>query len=166
MLYITGAVLLALTLGSVVYRRAQRRAGDSGRTIGRDVVAGAAIFAFVGPAVGIVVIALTMAVAARSADSLMFGIFGLPWAYIFGIVPALLCGMTAGALKPLAPSWLAILRMAVIGAVYAFAFLLTFGGRDLSWSSALFPLYMGALPAAIAGLVCARLLYGKPAPTR
>lgn len=166
MLYIIGALLLALTLGSVVYRRKQRRSGDSTRAIGRDVLAGAAIFAFVGPAVGIMVIALTMAVAAWSPDGLMFGIFGLPWAYLFGIVPALLCGMTAGALKPLAPSWRAILRMGAIGAAYAFIFLLTFGGRELSWSSTLFPLYMGALPAAVAGLVCARLLYGKPAAAR
>ncbi|SEJ10247.1 hypothetical protein [Achromobacter sp. NFACC18-2] len=166
MLYITGAVLLALTLGSVVYRRRQRRDGDTARAIGRDMAAGAAIFAFVGPPVGIAVIALFMAVVAWSSDGLMFGIFGLPWAYIFGIVPAMFCGLTAGALKPLTPSWLAILRMGAIGAVYAFAFLLTFGGRDLSWSSTLFPLYMGAVPAAVAGLACARLLYGKPAPAR
>lgn len=166
MIYISGALLLALTLGSVVYRRMQRREGESARAIGRDVVAGAAIYAFVGPAVGIVVIALSMAAVTWSADSLMFAVFGLPWSYIFGIIPALLCGMTAGALKPVAPSWLAILRMGVIGAIYAFAFLLTFGGRDLTWSSTLFPLYMGALPAAIAGLLCARLLYGKPAATR
>jgi len=166
MLYITGAVLLALTLCSIVYRRMQRRDGESGRAIGRDVAAGAAIYAFVGPAVAIFVIAVSMAIITLSPNNLMFALFGLPWSYIFGIVPALLCGMIAGALKPLAPSWTAIVRMGFIGAVFAFAFLLTFGGRDLTWSSTVFPLYMGALPGSIAGLLCARLLYGKPAPTR
>ena len=163
MIYIAGALLLALMLGAVVYRRMQRRDGDSARAIGRDLLAGAAIFAFAGPPVAILVIAVSMAIASWSADSLMLAIFGLPWSYIFGIVPALFCGMTAGALKPVAPSRLAVARMGVVGAVYAFAFLLTFGGRDLTWSSTVFPLYMGALPGAIAAMVCARLLYGKKA---
>lgn len=166
MTYAFGALLLALTLGSAVYRRMQRRAGDSGRAMAGDMVAGAAIYAFVGPAMGMVVIALITTIAARSPESLSFALYGLPWAYVFGIVPALLCGLTAGALKPLAPSWRANLRMGALGALYAFTFLLMFTRRDTSWSELGFPLYMGALPGAAAALVCSRLLYGKPAPTR
>lgn len=165
MIYILGGLLLAFTLAAVVYRRRQRRPEDSGRAISRDMLSGAAIFAFVGPAIGMLVIAVTISIGAQDPETLLFGLYGLPWAYLFGGVPALLCGMTAGALKPVAPSWLAILRMGVIGSAYAFVFLLTFG-RDRSLASLGFPLFMGALPAAIAGLVCARLLYGRPAANR
>ncbi|MFD4838497.1 hypothetical protein ACFWP0_13400 [Achromobacter sp. NPDC058515] len=166
MTYAFGALLLALTLGAAVYRRMQRRPGDSARAMAGDMVAGAAIYAFVGPAVGMAVIALITAIAARSLESLMMALYGLPWSYLFGIVPALLCGLAAGALKPLAPSWRANLRMGLLGALYGFAFILVFAHRDLSWSKLGLPLYMGALPGAAAGLICARLLYGKRAPTR
>lgn len=166
MKFALSAVLLALTLGPVVYRRMQRRPGDSGRAMAGDMVAGAAIYAFLGPAMGMAVVALIMTIGARSMDGLMLGLYGLPWAYLFGAVPALLCGLAAGALKPLAPSWRANLRMAALGAVYAFTFLLMFSRRDVSWSELGFPLYMGALPGAAAALLCARLLYGKPAPIR
>jgi hypothetical protein len=164
--YLIGALLLAFTLAAVVYRRMQRRPADSGRAMSRDMLAGAAIFAFVGPAVGMLVIAVTISIGAQDPESLLFGLYGLPWAYIFGGVPALLCGMTAGALKPVAPSWLAILRMGLIGAAYAFVFLLTFGRPERSLASLGFPLFMGAMPAAVAGLLCARLLYGKPVAIR
>ena len=166
MIYLFGALLLAFTLAAVVYRRMQRRPEDSARAMSRDMLAGAAIFAFVGPAIGILVIAVTISIGGRNPETLLFGLYGLPWAYLFGGLPALFCGMTAGALKPVAPSWLAILRMGLIGAVYAFVFLLTFGRQDRSLAALGFPLFMGALPAAVAGLLCARLLYGKPVAIR
>lgn len=161
MMILLGAVLLALTLAAALYRHRQRRPGDSGRAIGRDMLAGGAIFAFVGPAVGMFAIAVAMSIGTGDPQSLMFALYGLPWAYIFGIVPALLCGMTAGALKPAGRKWPAILRMGVIGAAYAFAFLTTFGSQGRSWAELGFPLFMGAMPGAIAAMVCARILYGK-----
>lgn len=161
MIYILGALLLALTLAAVVYRRRQRRPADSGRAIAGDMLAGAAIFAFVGPAAGMIVIAVTVSIAARDPESLLFGLYGLPWAYLFGGIPALVCGMTAGALKPASPSWMAIVRMGIIGAGYAFLFLATFGGPDRVQDGMTFALYMGALPGAVAGLLCARILYGR-----
>ncbi|WP_128828253.1 hypothetical protein [Achromobacter mucicolens] len=166
MIYILGALLLACTLAAAVYRRMQRRPEDAGRIMSRDMLAGAAIFAFVGPAVGMQVIAVTTAIASQDPELLLFGLYGLPWAYIFGGVPALFCGMTAGALKPVAPNWVAILRMGLIGAAYAFIFLMTFGTNDRTLESLGFPLFMGALPAAVAGLLCARVLYGKPVAVR
>ena len=159
MIYLIGALLLACTLAAAVYRRMQRRPADSGRAMSRDMLAGAAIFAFMG-------LAVVISIGAQDPELLLFGLYGLPWAYLFGGIPALLCGMTAGALKPAAPSWLAILRMGLIGAAYAFVFLLTFGTRDRSLAALGFPLVMGALPAALAGLACARVLYGKPAAVR
>ncbi|UAN04209.1 hypothetical protein [Achromobacter mucicolens] len=166
MIYFVGALLLACTLAAAVYRRMQRRPADSGRAMSRDMLAGAAIFAFMGPAVGMLVMAVVISIGAQDPELLLFGLYGLPWAYLFGGIPALLCGMTAGALKPAAPSWLAILRMGLIGAAYAFVFLLTFGTRDRSLAALGFPLFMGALPAAVAGLACARVLYGKPVAVR
>ncbi len=166
MIYLFGALLLGCTLAAAVYRRLQRRAEDSGRAMSRDMLAGAAIFAFMGPAVGMLVMAVTIAIGSQDPEMLLFGLYGLPWAYIFGGIPALLCGMTAGALKPIAPNWLAILRMGLIGAAYAFIFLMTFGGQDRTLKSLGFPLFMGALPAAVAGLLCARVFYGKPVAVR
>ncbi|CAB3817690.1 hypothetical protein LMG26689_00292 [Achromobacter animicus] len=166
MIYFFGALLLASTLAAAVYRRMQRRPEDSGHAMSRDMLSGAAIFAFMGPAVAIVPIAVTMSIGAQDPELLLFGLYGLPWAYLFGGVPALFCGLTAGALKPVAPSWLAILRMGLIGAAYAFVFLLTFGSRDRSLAALGFPLFMGALPAAVAGLLCARVFYGKPVAIR
>lgn len=166
MTYVFGALLLALTLGSALYRRMQRRPGDTGRAMVGDMVAGAAIYAFAGPAVASVLIGLVMGIGGRSLEGLMFALYGLPWSYIFGIVPALLCGLAAGALKPTTPSWRASLRMGALGALYGFVFLLMISGRNLSWSTLGFPFFMGAVPGAVAALACARLLYGKTAPTR
>lgn len=161
MTYGFGALLLALTLGSIVYRRVRRSPGDTGRALARDLFAGAAVFAFVGPGVGMIVVAAVMTAAVRSMDSLMMALYGLPWSYIYGLVPALLCGMTAGALKPAAPSWRANLRMGAVGALYGFAFMLMFVGRDMAWRELGFPLVVGALPGAAGAVVAARVFYGK-----
>ncbi|KAG1246469.1 hypothetical protein G6F66_015588 [Rhizopus arrhizus] len=73
------------------------------------------MYAFIAPAVGGAALMLALAAVTRGPQHLIVAVLGLPWFYVFGIVPALLCGVVAGALKPVLPPWPALGMMTVAG---------------------------------------------------
>lgn len=156
-----GALLL-VTLVCVIYRLRHPNPGDTGRRIISDVFAGAAIYAFLAPLAGGIAVTLGLAIVTWDANSLMLALLGAPWFYLFGLVPALMCGAAAGALKPAVPSWRAWGKMTAIGGLYGFSLFLAFSRWEMSWTEFIFPLFVGALPGAIGSAICARLYYGKP----
>ncbi|CAB5511664.1 hypothetical protein LMG26857_00952 [Achromobacter anxifer] len=162
--YISVAILLVGVFAAIAYRRAQRDApGQAGRRLGGDLVSGGALYGVAAPPIGGAGVILALTAITRDPETLLMLVYALPWFYIFGFVPALLCGIVAGALRPAQPSWLACAGMALIGAVYGFVFLLGFGSSNRPWQESFgFCLSIGAAPGAFSAFLCARLLYGKP----
>ncbi len=155
------SALLVLTLASVLYRYIRRRPTDTVGAIALNLLAGAGLYVLLGPALGAITVSVAMTAVSMSPEGLQFMLYGLPWAYIYGIVPALFCGITAGALKPSVSSWRACRRLGAVGGLYGFLFMMGFTSKDGTWNELVFPVFMGALPAAFSATLCARLLYGK-----
>lgn len=160
--YLVLGLLLLGTLAAVGYRFRRPKPDDTRRRIFSDVVAGAIMYAFAAPAVGGVALILALTVVTRDLQNLMTAIFGLPWFYVFGIVPALLCGIVAGAFKPVRPTWPALGMMTVAGGLYGFLFLGAFGSQEFRWTDLLFPLSVGALPGTVGSFLCTLWFYGRP----
>ncbi|WZB76343.1 hypothetical protein WJ972_11505 [Achromobacter insuavis] len=99
MLLLSVCMLAAASLGVLTWRIARRPAGKTPGDMARSAAAGAALFAALGPPVGTLVFALFMAIATISVEALFTSIFLVPWSYLYGGVPALLCGLVAGACR-------------------------------------------------------------------
>lgn len=162
--YISAGILLLGVFAAIACRRRRQRAMDTaGRRLGSDLVAGGALYGVAAPPIGGAAVIIALTAATRDPETLLMLVYALPWFYIFGFVPALLCGVVAGALRPAHPSWRACAGMALVGAVYGFVFLLGFISHNRPWQEDFgFPLTVGAAPGALSAFVCARLLYGKP----
>lgn len=161
-LYTSVGILLLGVFSAIAYRWKRRAPDEARRRLGTDLVAGGSLFALAAPAIGGTAVITVMAALTRELETLLMLVYGLPWFYIFGFVPALLCGLVAGALRPARPSWLACAGMAAVGALYGSVFLLGFGSQGRSWTELGFPLTMGGAPGALSAFLCARLFYGKP----
>ncbi len=161
--YISIGILLLGVFAAIAYRWQRRRTMDAaGRRLGSDLLAGGALFAVAAPAIGGAGVIIGLTAATRDPETLLMLLYGLPWFYLFGFVPALLCGIVAGALRPARSSWSACVGMAAVGALYGFVFLLGFGVHERPWQELLgFPLTVGAAPGAVSALLCARILYGR-----
>ncbi|CAB3930404.1 hypothetical protein [Achromobacter insolitus] len=162
--YISAGILLSGVFAAIAYRRKRQRAMDTaGRRLGSDLVAGGALYGVAAPPIGGAGVVMGLTAATRDPETLLMLVYALPWFYIFGFVPALLCGVVAGALRPAHPSWRACAGMALVGAVYGFVFLVGFISHNRPWQEELgFPLTVGAAPGAVSAFLCARLFYGRP----
>lgn len=154
-------VLIALlAAASVVYRCVRRQPRDTGRSIARSVLAGALAFGLIGPPIGWLVVMATMTLPVT-----LYGFDGLRAAYLFGVAPAVLCGVTAGALKLSQPSWPRLAWVCAAGTAYGFLFLLAaFGTARLAY--AVDAIKAGALPGLAAAVVCTLLFHGVPGAPR
>ncbi|MFY0476583.1 hypothetical protein [Achromobacter marplatensis] len=161
-LFLVLGLLLLGILAAVGYRFRRPRPDDTRRRIVSDLVAGGIMYAFVAPAVGGVALMIGVAIVTLEGQNLITAIFGLPWFYVFGIVPALLCGIVAGALKPVRPTWPALGMMTGVGALCGFLFLSGFGSREFQWTELLFPFVVGALPGMVGAFLCTVWFYGWP----
>lgn len=164
--YLVLGLLLLGTLAAVGYRVRHPKPDDTRRRILSDLVAGGIMYAFVAPAVGGATLMLALSAVSRDPQNLMLTVLGLPWFYVFGIVPALLCGIVAGALKPARSTWLALGMMTAAGGLFGFLFLAAFGSRDFTWTDLLFPLSVGALPGIVGALLCTYWFFGRPGRPR
>lgn len=164
MLLLSVCVLTALSLAALLWRLWRRPAGKTPGDILRGAAGGAGLFVALGPPVGVGAFALLVTVAALDLEALkllpMMLLF-VPYSYIFGGVPAVLSGVVAGAFLPARVSWRSYCWPGLLGGLYAMIFQLGVGSRDYSWSDLSALLLMGALPGAVGGVVCARVLYGK-----
>lgn len=165
-LIITAAILLLATVASVVYRVTRRSPDDTGHRIRSDIFAGGLMFAFIAPAIGGIAVTLVLSVLSQTPQNLMIMVFGLPWFYLFGVIPALLCGIVAGALRPVRSNWKALGKVALVGLVFGMGAFLPFSGRDAAVRDMVFPLFVGGLPGMLAGFLCAYWFYGKPGSVR
>ncbi len=168
MLLFSVCALAALSLAALLWRIWRRPADKTPGDILRRAAGGAGLFVALGPPVGVGAFALLVTVSALDLEALknlpmMF--FLVPYSYIFGGVPALLCGVVAGAFLPVRVSWRSYCWPGLLGGLYAMLFQLGFGSRDYSWSDLSALSLMGALPGAVGGVVCARVLYGKAPET-
>ena len=164
--YLVLGLLLLGTLAAVGYRVRHPKPGDTRRRILSDLAAGGIMYAFVAPAVGGATLMLALSAVSRDPQNLMLTVLGLPWFYFFGIVPALLCGIVAGALKPARSTWPALGMMTAAGGLFGFLFLAAFGSRDFTWTDLLFPLSVGALPGIVGALLCTYWFFGRPGRPR
>lgn len=165
-LFITVSFLTLAALAFVAYRYAQRAPGDTPRRIGSDVLAGAIMFALFAPAIGGAAVTITISAIAMAPKNLMMLIFGLPWFYIFGAVPALLCGVVAGALRPARASWWSYAKVALVGGVFGVGFVQGFTSREFEWQELNGALAIGGPAGVLSAFLCSMWLYGKPGSTR
>ncbi len=164
MLLLTVSVLVVLSLGALLWRIWRRPIGKTTGDILRGAAGGAGLFLALGPPVGAGAFALLLTAAAHDLESLKnlpLMIFTVPYSYLFGGVPAVLCGGVAGAFRPARVSWRSYCWPGLLGGLYASCFQLGFGSRDDSWSDLTALLAMGGIPGLISGVACARVLYGK-----
>ncbi|MBB1626573.1 hypothetical protein [Achromobacter sp. UMC71] len=164
MLLLTVGVLTALSLAALLWRIWRRPAGKTAGDILRGAAGGAGLFLALGPPAGTVVFALFVTIAGHDLDSLKnlpMMIFMVPYSYLFGGVPALLCGGVAGAFRPARASWRSYCWPGLLGGLYASGFQLGFASRDYSWSDLTGLLVIGGIPGLVSGVACARVLYGK-----
>ncbi|MCF7769747.1 hypothetical protein [Achromobacter pulmonis] len=159
------STLALLSLAVLAWRIRRRPPGLAPRDIGRAAAGGAALYLFMGPPIGVLVLSLMLAVAARSAEHLLTSILLIPWAYLFGGVPALLSGLVAGACKPALASGRAYCLAGLVGGLYGTVFLLGLSSRDGAWHELPVPLIAGGVPGLVAGALCARALYGRRGTT-
>jgi hypothetical protein len=150
------ALIVLLAAASVVYRYVRRRPHDTGRAIARDVLAGVAVYGLIGPLIGLLVVTFPI-----SLPATLFSLDGVRTAYLFGAMPAVLCGVTAGAFKAARTSWRTPAWICVAGALYGFLFILSvFGAHRLGY--VIDAAKAGALPGLAAAIVCTLLFYGRP----
>ncbi|CAB3657902.1 MULTISPECIES: hypothetical protein [Achromobacter] len=162
-LYLVGVIVL-LAAAAVIYRCLHRRPDDTPGSITRTLITGALLYGVIGPPVGLLVVTLTM-----SIPQLMRDLEGLQVAYLVGGLPAVMCGVTAGALKPARSSsswsaestWPAFALACAAGAVYGFALVLAIVNSD-SLRFAGEALRAGAAPGLAAAAVCTLLFHGRP----
>ncbi|MFY0476265.1 hypothetical protein [Achromobacter marplatensis] len=154
-------VLIALlAAASVAHRCLRRQPGDTGRSITRNVIAGALTYGLIGPAIGLLVVMGTMTLPVS-----LYSFDGLRAAYLFGAAPAVLCGVTAGALKPAQSAWSRLAWVGAAGTAYGFLFMLAvFGTARMAYVIDAFK--AGALPSLAAAVVCTLLFYGVPGKPR
>lgn len=168
MLLLTVSVLAVLSLAALLWRIWRRPLGKTPGDILRGAAGGAGLFLALGPPVGVGAFALMVTAAAHDLESLKnlpLMIFMVPYSYLFGGVPALLCGGVAGAFRPARVSWRSYCWPGLLGGLYACVFQLGFGSRDYSWSDLTSLLVMGGIPGLVSGVACARVLYGKSPAT-
>ncbi|MCD0499355.1 hypothetical protein LP085_21020 [Achromobacter sp. MY14] len=165
-LIITAAVLLLATVASIIYRVTRRSPDDTGHRIRSDLFAGGLMFAFIAPAIGGIAVTLVLSAISQTPRNLMIMVFGLPWFYLFGVIPALLCGVVAGALRPVQSTWAALGKIALVGLVFGMGSFLPFSGREAAVGDVVFPFFVGGLPGMLSGFLCAYWFYGKPGSVR
>ncbi|WP_063581385.1 hypothetical protein [Achromobacter ruhlandii] len=165
MLLLSVYLLAAVSLGVLSWRMSHRPDGKTHGDIARSAAAGAALFAALAPPVGTLIFALFLAIAAKSLETLFTSMFLVIWSYLYGGVPALLCGLVAGACRPAVVTWRSYCWPGLLGGLYAFVFLAGFAVRDSSLIELGFPLFLGGLPGLVSGAVCARVFYGRPQAT-
>ena len=88
----------------------------------RDALLGGLLFAIAGPPLGLLLTLLPSLLAslADQGTSLLGAVVMLPvLGLVFGLPPALACGVVAGALKPWLPRWTGALLCALLGAALA-----------------------------------------------
>lgn len=164
MLLLIVGVLAALSLTALLWRIWRRPAGKTAGDILRGAAGGAGLFLALGPPAGTVVFALFITIAGHDLESLKnlpMMIFLVPYSYLFGGVPALLCGVAAGAIRPARVSWRSYCWAGLLGGLYATAFQAGLASRDFTWSEFHVLLLLGGLPGLAGAVVCARILYGK-----
>lgn len=159
-------ILILATLAAITLRFARHRPDDTGRRIGSDLLAGGILFAFFAPGIGGIAVTLVVSAIALDPKNLMMVIFGLPWFYVFGAVPALLCGVVAGAWRPDRPTWGAYGKVAIVGGLFGIAFVQAFAGKNVELQNLLFALCVGGLPGVFSAFLCAYWYYGKPGSER
>lgn len=160
------SALAALSLAALSWRIWRRPAGRTPGDILRGAAGGAGLFLALGPPVGTVVFALAVAIAGHDLESLKnlpLMIFLVPYSYFFGGVPALLCGVVAGAFRPARVSKRSYGWAGLLGGLYGMAFQLGMASRDFVWSEIYALLLMGGLPGLVSAMACARILFGKSA---
>lgn len=164
MLLLSVCVLAALSLAALLWRLWRRPAGKPPGDILRGAAGGAGLFLALGPPAGTAVFALFVTIAGHDLESLKnlpMMIFLVPFSYLFGGVPALLCGVVAGAFRPARVSWRSYCWPGLLGGLYATAFQMGLTSRDFAWSEFQALLLMGGLPGLVGAVVCARILYRK-----
>ncbi|CAB3864317.1 hypothetical protein [Achromobacter piechaudii] len=139
---------IVMTVAVIVHACLRPRPGDTTRKLALRVLAGGLLYGAIGPALGLAVVPLTLTI----PDSLQ-NITGLQVAYLIGGIPALMCGMTAGALKRVPFDWSVPAAVCGAGALYGYVFMLPIVGVDRirSWTEAL---QIGALPGLAAAALC------------
>ncbi|MDX3984650.1 hypothetical protein YH64_023660 [Achromobacter sp. LC458] len=150
-----------MTAAILIYRVARRHPAEPYRLLGLRVVTGGLLYAAIGPLIGLAVVPLVV----KIPDSLQ-NLEGVWAAYLLGGLPALCCGMTAGALKRSAPSWPVFAAVCGAGALYGFVFMLQLTGVDRLRSIS-DSLQIGALPSLVAAIAGSLLFLGvrpKKAP--
>lgn len=160
-LYLVGSIA-SVAAAAVITRALRRLPGDTPWTIARQVLTGLLIFGLIGPVIGMVVVKILIPL-----PQLEWNLDGVQISYLFGGLPAMLCGVTAGALKPTRPtraSWPVVMLTWAAGAAYGFAFLLSIIGMD-RMSAAGDAIRAGALPGLTAAILCSILFFGRPAKT-
>lgn len=157
-LYLVGVIVL-LAAAAVVYRCLHRRPDDTAWSITRTLLTGALLYGVIGPPIGLLVVTFTMPI-----PQLMRDLDGLHVAYLVGGIPAVMCGVTAGALKPAHAAWAPFALACAAGAVYGFALVLSIVSTD-SLRFAGEALRAGAAPGLAAAAVCTLLFHGRPGKT-
>lgn len=157
-LYMVGSLSL-LAAAAVIYRGIRRLPGDTPWTIARQVLTGLLVFGLIGPLIGMVVVKILIPI-----PQLEWNFGGVQISYLIGGLPAMLCGVTAGTLKPNRPAralWPAMALTWAAGALYGFAFVLSIIGVDRV-SSVGDAVRAGALPGLTAAIVCGLVFFGWP----
>lgn len=164
---ITVGILILATLAAIAWRLTRRHGPhDTGRRIGSDLVAGGILFACFAPGIGGIAVTLVVSAIALDPKNLMMVVFGLPWFYVFGAVPALLCGVVAGALRPERPLWRSYAKVAIVGGLFGTAFVQAFSSKHVEVQNLLFALSVGGLPGMLSAFLCSYGYYGKPGSQR
>ena len=164
MLLLSVCVLAAVSLAALLWRIWRRPPGKTPGDILRGAAGGAGLFLALGPPIGTGVFALMVTVAGHDLESLKnlpLMIFMVPWSYLFGGVPALLCGVVAGVFRPARVSWRSYCWPGLLGGLYATAFQLGLAPREFTWPDIQAWLLMGGAPGLVGAVACARILYGK-----
>lgn len=153
-------LIVLLAAAAVIHRSLRRDDGDTPLTLARQVLAGLLIYGLVGPLIGLVIVKLLIPI-----PQLTWDVDGVQIAYLIGGLPAMMCGVTAGAVKrrpPASASWPRFTLVCASGAVYSFAMLLSIIGVD-RMSAAGDAIRAGAIPGLVAAIVCSLLFLRTPA---
>ena len=122
-----------------------------------DQFKGGALFLALGPLVGTLAAFLAVSLKAGTVLNPLAVLFLLLFAYPMGAIPAMATGALMGALKPWLWGWRALAMSSAMGALLSSIPSLAAGSARGVSDAALF-----AACGAVAGLACARLLFGAP----
>ncbi|WP_386077960.1 hypothetical protein ACFIOZ_12180 [Vreelandella sp. F11] len=128
----------------------------------KSIAACAVFFALVGPPVGALTLTPLLLLGEVEKHGFSFQSAFYLWllttifAYIFGIIPALLTGLIRGALHKCSDSWIAAIGIGIVGLFLS----ILFGGTIYYDSTSIATLLiMFGMPGLVAGIVCT-IIYG------